>query len=469
MSLKQKRVKFGKYMGLGWACAAVAFLFNPDIALVDVLPDFIGYIFLCLSLLHMRDLSPHFESAFKKFRLLACLAVLKFASLFWVFGVLTNAKEQPTMMLLLSFCFSLGELILGIPAWRELIEGYVLQSQTSGGEFPLREKGARAGREGRSISTSFSDLTVFFICAKAFLANISEFAVLSEHSYDDTAFNWYRFIGLFRSAALIIGISVGIIWLVSAVRYFRGMICDRKFIESAKEKYEKTVLPNTGLFISRDIAFTLGLFCVATLTAADIYIDFVNFVPDTLTAILLLWTFVKMKPYFGKYKLGIAVSALYGAVSIWGASVSYGFISDPIDVSRTWLNAKLFAEFWRMYPVRIFEALMFGATMILALMGVRAMIKGHCGYIPTTMNEGYRSSRLEAIQKEVGGKVTLCLVFAILAMLTGGLYELILSFDVLISELWWMINLAASAILCVSAVYMMSAVCEEVESRYMLD
>ncbi len=469
MALSQKKVKFGKYMGLGLAAVSAVFLFNPDMALVDVLPDFIGYILLCLSLIYLRDLSPHFEAAWKNFRLLACLTAAKLGLFFWVFGGLSNAQERPTMMLLISFCSCVLELILGIPAWRELIEGFILHAQTAAGEFPLREKGARSYREGKNISISFRDFTVFFICAKAVLANISEFAVLSDHSYDDSAFNWYRFIGLFRLIALIAGAFIGVIWLIWAIRYFRGILGDSDFIDSAKEKYEKVVLPNTGLFIRRDIAFTLGIICAAALTTADIYLDHVNIIPDTLTALLLIWGFVKLKPYFKNYKLGVILAAAYGAVSIWGAVVSYGYISDPIDVSRTWENPKIFAEFWSMYPIRIVEAAIFLAVFVYALKGVREMIAEHCGYVPTTMDENYRSSRLEAIRKEVGAKVTLCTVFAVLVMLSGGLYELILSFDMIISELWWMINLVLCVSFFASSAYMMSAVCEEVESRYMLD
>ncbi len=469
MALKQKRVRFGKYMGLGWACAAIAFLFNPDIALVDILPDFIGYIFLTLSLLYFRDLSPHFESAWKRFRWLCVVSAFKFGAFIWVFGGLDNQQEKPTMMLLCSFCFCVGELILGIPAWKELIEGFVIHAQTAGGEFPLREKISRAGRAGKNVSVSFRNITVFFICAKAFFANISEFAVLSEHSYDDTAFKWYDFIGLFRILALAAGMAAGLIWLVNAIRYFRGLVSDGEFIDSAKRKYETTVIPNTYLFLKRDIAFTIGLFCLAALATPDFYLDYINIIPDTLTALFLLWGFIKLKPYFKHHKAGIALSAVYGAISIWGAAVSYNYTSDPISIHRTWENPKVYAMFWSMYPIRIIEAVLFLAATVLALVAVRAIIKDYCGYVPSNMDEAYRNARLAAIQKEVGNKVTLCLVFGVLTMLTGGLYELILSLNMLISELWAIINFIVSGCFFASSLYMMNAVCEEVESRYMLD
>jgi hypothetical protein len=135
----------------------------------------------------------------------------------------------------------------------------------------------------------------------------------------------------------------------------------------------------------------------------------------------------------------------------------------------TWENTKVFKEFIVMYPVRIAEALMFFVTIFVALKGVRAIINEHCGYIPSTMDESYRTSRMEAIRKEVGAKVYICLAFAALTALSGGLYELIISFDLFISPIWWVFNFIISGIFFVSAIYMIGAVNEEVESRYMLD
>lgn len=468
MAQLQKKVRFGKYMGFGAAVASAVFLFNPDIALIDIFPDFIGYLLLTLSLRFARDLSPHFENAWKRFRLLTLVTVAKFIALFWVMGVLTNALEKPTMLLLLSFVFSILELIWGIPAWFSFIEGLILHAQTAGGEYPLLERGAKSYRPGKNVSVSFRNTTVFFMIAKAFFANISEFSALSEHSYDDKAFNWYRFVGLYRILAVFIGAVIGVIWLVCALRFFIGIIKDEKLIESAKQKYETQVLPNTGLFIRRDIAFLLTVLCAAALLSADFYIDKVNFIPDTLSAVLWAWTFIKLKPYYAKYKMGLAITGVYGVLTVVGAIMSGNFVSGAW-VEKTWANREVFIEFITMYPVRVAEAVFFFITVLLALNGVRAVIDSHCGYIPSTMSEEYRSSRLAAIRKEVCAKVWLCLAIAAITAAVSGLYEFILSLDLFISPIWWIISFVASLAFFASAVYMMSAVNEEVESRYMLD
>lgn len=468
MTQLQKKVRFGKYMGFGAAAVSTVFLFNPDIALVDILPDFIGYLLLTLALRFARDLSPHFENARKRFGQLTVITGVKFLSLFWVMGGLSSALEKPTMILLLSFVFAMLELIWGIPAWISFTEGLIIHAQTTGGEYPLLERGARSYRRGKNVSISFRNTTIFFMISKAFLSNISEFSVLSEHSYDDTAFNWYRFIGLYRVLAVFIGAIIGVVWLVAALRYLCGLLKDERFIESAKKKYETTVLPNTGLFIRRDISFILIIVCAAALSSADLYIDKVNVIPDIITAALLAWTFFKLKPYYKKYKTGLIISAVYGVLTVVGGIMSNDYVTGAW-VSKTWESREVFIEFITMYPVRLAEAAFFFVTFFLVLNGVRAVISQHCGYIPATMDESYRSSRLAAIHKEVGAKVWLCLAFAAISAAAGGLYEFILSLDLFISPIWWIISFAVSLAFFASAVYMMSAVNEEVESRYMLD
>ena len=463
MDLTKRRFKPGKYMGLGAFFAAFCFLFNPDMAIVDVFPDFIGYILICIALRYFGDLSPHFENARKKFRILAIATGAKFASFIWVFGGLTSAQERPTMMLLLSFSFAVVELIWGIPAWRSLVEGYIIHAQTAGGSFTLS-----ANKRRRNVATAFRNSTIAFMIAKAFFSNIAEFAVLSTHSYDDTAFDWFEFIGLFRTVAIFAGIIVGLIWLVRAVSFQRGLIGDGEFIESAKAKYESTVLPDEGLWRRRDISLTLGLVVLAALASPDFYIDNVNVIPDALSALLLAAAFVKMRPYYKNYLAGIVSSAVYFAVTIWGSTVSYRFITDSW-IEKTWENPDVFADFMAMYPVRIAEAVMMVVAFSFALRGVCAIIKGHCGYIPTTMDESYRTSRLAAIHKEVGAKVTLTFCLLLVSAVCSGLYELILSLDVFISEIWWLAGFVSSFGLFGAALYMMGAVTEEVESRYMLD
>ena len=56
-------VKIKKKMGLGLIIASLFFFFNPDISVIDLIPDTVGYILLTLGLSHLSLMStgdwPH--------------------------------------------------------------------------------------------------------------------------------------------------------------------------------------------------------------------------------------------------------------------------------------------------------------------------------------------------------------------------------------------------------------------------
>ena len=71
---KEKRgIRFGYF-----AIASV-FLFNPMIATIDVLPDFIGYLLICSALSGLCEINEHFWEARSYFNKLLYISVAKFA------------------------------------------------------------------------------------------------------------------------------------------------------------------------------------------------------------------------------------------------------------------------------------------------------------------------------------------------------------------------------------------------------
>ncbi len=471
---KLKDKKLGKFLGMGLILLAPFFLFDQNIALVDVLPDAVAYIILTLSLRYFRDISSHFETAFKKFRVLVPVSIIKIASLFWIFGGIGANDEREMMFLLVSFCFSVVELIYGIPAWISLFEGFVYHAQSAGGEVPLKTtfskkaRGTRASHLG-NVTTSLKDYTIFFLIAKAVLANVCEFAVLSNHTYDDTTFNWYGFLGLFRTLSVMLGFVLGTLWLVRMLRYIIALRRDVAFFDTAREKYRAEVLPKTGLFVTRDIAFLLIILCVGMLLSADFYVDRANAIPDVLCAVAFLFLFLRLKTYTKRYIVGTVLSVVYGAFTVIGTSMAYNFRYENSE-GLVWKNPNVFAEFLRMYPVRVIENLLFAALVVVALLSIRVVIRAHCGYVPKTMDEQYIKTRLHALHRELDIKVWICLSLSVLSAIGSGLYELMITFpNEMIGQVWWMVAFALSLVAFASAVGMSGAINTEVESRYMLD
>ena len=59
--------KYG-HMGLALLIAAPVIIFNPDMAVVDILPDFIAYIMISVGITRMSYICPQIEAALPRFK-----------------------------------------------------------------------------------------------------------------------------------------------------------------------------------------------------------------------------------------------------------------------------------------------------------------------------------------------------------------------------------------------------------------
>ena len=75
----ERKKKIKRYLGIGSLTAAAIFLFLPDMATFDVLPDFIGYILLLSGISQLRDLNDYFGDAYDRFYKIAWISALQFS------------------------------------------------------------------------------------------------------------------------------------------------------------------------------------------------------------------------------------------------------------------------------------------------------------------------------------------------------------------------------------------------------
>lgn len=126
--------------------AGLFFLFNPNINIIDVLPDAVGYFLILVSIGKLCDLCPELEDARSAFIRMFWISLAKLPALllmFWITAV--NVGEQ-TIILLFAFCFSVAELVFGVRAFSMFFEGLAyLGTRQDGGAFlytcPTKQSG----------------------------------------------------------------------------------------------------------------------------------------------------------------------------------------------------------------------------------------------------------------------------------------------------------------------------------------
>ena len=446
-----------KYLGFVFFAAAPFFLFNPDYAIVDFLPDLIGYVLIILSLRKMRDISSKLSEAYEGFSRLAAVSGFKLFAAVLLFA-LFNEAERPTMRLVMAFCFSVIEVILLLPAWKRLSEGLAFLAQTRGGVEAVSHK----------TSSVFSFTSVFFVI-KALFSVLPEAAVLSSQKYDDAAYDWSAFTGLFRGMAMFAVLVLGTVWIVLfSVRIGRVMK-DSAFFDGCRAAYENDVLTKPNLFVRRRIKGLLYLFCLSVLLSADFYLDSINYIPDFICAVLFLISFISARNYSKKWKYGAAASAVMIPVSVFGWTGSNAFHAAYTDIIVQ-RDPDAWRAFWGFAPLDMLSAVLFGVSTVFAAVCIRDLIDGHCGYIPDTLSEEYRNAKLTDIHRELYKGLNIAELTALISAAFSFTYDYAATlYGNMIAESWLTLCLVVSVAAFIAYARSSMAVYDEVESRYMLE
>lgn len=294
--------KLNKNIGFSLIIFAFFFLFDPNYALIDALPDLIGYIILCLALINLADINDKISVAFKGFRNAIALSVLRFVAIIALEKVF-GEDEQSTGLLLFVFVFAILELVVLIPAYRALFEGLLSLGIFEGGNAIYYKKGER----GKNATEKAYFSTVAFLIVK------NAFCVLPELTSLQTS-QGYEFVGIMRILAMIALVPISILWLVHMIAYFKRIEKDKPFIDALSEKYLSKVAQTPEFFKCRALSVGLYSALVAFIFAFDFFVENVNVIPDFLFygAIILLVVFLRKEI---TKRVRIIIPALLGTLS----------------------------------------------------------------------------------------------------------------------------------------------------------
>ena len=303
-------------MKIGYMIIGCIFLCNPFINIIDILPDFIGYLFILKALAELSDLERNICNARKRFKSALWVSLVKSAL---VFGFMIY---DSTWYLILTFSFAVLECMYLIPAFVDLFYGisYLEERHTNhrsrfessvkhGGVFDKTEfengtayfevfeekrgndfdvfAGETVVFPDQRVSVCLSEagfasrfrekivylyesaeartLSVIFVIIRAVCSVLPELTAIAEtgsgyvesNPIDDfSALRWILILFL-----AVFSLVVGIAWLSRMVRYFNVFRKDKDFIGTLQKKYEAEVLPNQGLWVKRK---SLAFCAVAT-------------------------------------------------------------------------------------------------------------------------------------------------------------------------------------------------------------
>lgn len=311
-------------MGIGYLLVGFLFLINPVIHVMDILPDCIGFFLIVKGLSKMSLFVDHLSAAKGHFWKLALLELVKFFSiLFW-------PMVSDSGMLLLTFVFSIFELLYFIPAVMGLYEGMTFAALWYQGEAVYAKKVTK--RRTKELGTAWRNFTIVFYCLRIAASVAPELTALQLFDYLGAVhagaieYSYYKpFLYVFLGLIIVI---VGIVWYTRTYRYWNGIRKDRFFIANLQRKYDMDIVPNTGLFCSMRMKKVAFCYMAAVVTSLFCIVEGVNVLLGAVSAAFLIAAALLM----GKYgKLAYAVipfAVVRAGFAVWNMVQQHLYFSD---------------------------------------------------------------------------------------------------------------------------------------------
>ena len=468
--------KLSPTLGLGFVIAGAFFLISPMLAVVDVLPDFIGYALILKGIYCLADMDEYISDASRLFRRLLILGIVRVALVLFIYGI-ASATEQPTLQLLGSFVLAVLDIMAIIPAWKTFGNGliYLGTRHESTAVFDKRYPGShkKVYANSKTLTEKTFRFTVFFLVAREVLSVLPEFTVLTHKMGGAEAGNrtmLYEFIGLTRGMCATLTMLLGLIWLVKFIRYFVHLLADQPFFEKLSHKYETEVLTRPEIFARRGVKLALVFLCIGVIFTEDLFLDDVCVTPDylfgifSIIALLLLRKHVKSPMWTAAMVASVAYIPL--TAGEWFLQLTYFRISDG-----TWAFRKedVYAQWTNMNYIRIVTLL---AGLLLFYLLVKVMMEAvtrYTGFSVTAHDSANPSARVLEVHRDLHRRLWICLACFAVASLSSMVYMLTLplAYDTL-WEAWVFVDVVLTGAFAAFFIHTVTLIFEQIDYKYML-
>ena len=262
---------------IGLILASLWFFFNPNISIVDILPDCIGCALILLALRRVDTIIPYFGDAQDSFRKLLYVTLSKIPALL----ILLTLSQERVSITLFSLSFAILELLFAIPAFSALFEGFFYLGQRFDCSAAISRSPVIPAPE------RLKRITLIFLSVKAAASTLPEFGFL--FSYDPltgTGFTMSVRLYLLLAGALAVAVLFfGILWLTFLRRYFSGIRDDAAFSVFNREV---ALLTRKKEYSRLRIGLPHFLFAAGAVLCVDPILDNVEVIPDALSMLAFL-------------------------------------------------------------------------------------------------------------------------------------------------------------------------------------
>ncbi len=281
MAKEKNDISQSKRLGFGYFIAAAVFLANPCLNIVDILPDFFGYVFLLKGLTKWADLCPNVRDA------VTGLSKLRWVMLLKLFAAFLVPLVDETYVLLFTFSFAVLELIFVLPAAFRIFDGLEY--------FGTRFDGKNVFRRIKNART----LTIVFFILKSAFCLFPELCELSSFEYSGVITSGMQTDpASYKNPLIILNLvvctAIGILWLIEIIRYTASVFQDGEFLARVLRDYDLEIGDDVGLAVRRTLRSAVTVLIAGFAFFPNLFIDGINIIPTFVGAAFLIAAISKL-------------------------------------------------------------------------------------------------------------------------------------------------------------------------------
>ena len=411
----------------GLLVTALVFLFNPNVNMIDILPDFIGYFILARIFIDAADCAPYFEEARVAFYRLGWLNVAKAPAFMLIILIRRGDTMDNDVYALMSITIAALEIILTVMAIKSIFSALFHLGERTNAEALITP--FYINKKEKFAPESLRFLTYTFFTVKILGYSVPDLFLLTK----TTSFGGidYRYSGsIFYPFSilifLILGFVLGSVWLSRTKKYIRAIKSEGLFFEAltslASEDFESRVEIKKKL---RSIRSALTLIMISTIFSINFKVD--NFegldlLPDFLYAIILTIAIYKLTAHVKKNPIVIVVGFVYSLASFLALCKSVRFFEDYQykDLITSKLAKNAYAQ---LLSYSLLETLLCITLLLYTVFLLSSFVRKCTGISPSS--ERYRRSEKEyhkSLTKSIFLMITLGILLSVLKLVDALLH-----------------------------------------------
>lgn len=308
------------------------FLLNPNIVVIDIFPDFIGYMILLSQIKKPSRINLSFSESYRYFRTLFLISLCRLPVSFLYFTAANDRNE--VWGLIFSLTFGIVEFIFATRAFNSFFDGIneIFNSTDRLNEY----------KDIFSRNTDQRVMTAIFLFAKSFFPVLPELTSLTNSNYGTVTPNGILSIANYRTffivTATLVTIVIGVIWIIMLSSYLTKIKKRTCFTSLITDRYTEVISHDDPVMetVKSVMNFTAFLI-IGLIFSIELKFDGFNYLPHTVSALLILaGVFVLSKKYQpAKKARGSAIAYTIASIAAW--SYNYLFI---MSFFRDFLNDK---------------------------------------------------------------------------------------------------------------------------------